>query len=143
LNTFVADASVAAKWLLPGPEEPFADEARRLLMYWTEGLYQLVVPDIFWTESANILWKATRRGRCTRHVGEAALVTLRQYKIPTVSSLTLLDSALQIAVNHGRTVYDSLYVSLAVQLDAQLITADEKLVNALPAYYRVKLLADI
>ena len=31
----------------------------------------------------------------------------------------------------GRTVYDSLYVALAVQMDCRLVTADEKLYHAL------------
>ena len=30
----------------------------------------------------------------------------------------------------GRTVYDSLYVAMAVQIDCRLVTADEKLYNA-------------
>ena len=42
-----------------------------------------------------------------------------------------MEAALEIAVRTGRTVYDSLYVALAVQLDGRLVTADEKLYNAL------------
>ncbi len=47
------------------------------------------------------------------------------------SSAPLLEAALEIAMRTGRTVYDSLDVALAVQLDCRVVTADEKLYNAL------------
>ena len=46
-------------------------------------------------------------------------------------SAQLLEAALEIAIGTGRTVYDSLYVAMAVQLNCRMITADERLYNAL------------
>jgi predicted nucleic acid-binding protein len=46
-------------------------------------------------------------------------------------------------VQHGRTVYDRLYVAPAVTLDSELITADEKLLNALSSDFPVKWLGAI
>ena len=69
-------------------------------------------------------------GRCTRETAEAFLSALRRYDFPTVSTLPLLDSALDKAIVYGRTVYDSVYLALAVESAGQLVTADEKLVNA-------------
>jgi hypothetical protein len=54
--------------------------------------------------------------------------------LPTVPSLVLLDLAFDIASGFDRTVYDSLYLALAVQSKAQLVTADEKLANAVTGY---------
>ena len=122
MKTFIVDASVAAKWILPGPPEPLQREA-----------VHLVVPDFFWVEITNILWKAVRVGRCTREIAESALAVLRMNSIPTLPALPLLESALGTAIVHGRTVHDSIYVALAVEMDAHLVTADEKLVNALGA----------
>jgi predicted nucleic acid-binding protein len=143
LNIFVVDASVAAKWVLPGTGEPFRDEALRLLKQWLDGKVRLIVPDFFWVELTNVLWKAVRRGRCTKDTAVAALATLLDYQIPTVSSLNLLNPALQKGVQHGQSVYDSLYVVLAVEAAAQLITADEKLANALAAHLPVTWLGAI
>jgi predicted nucleic acid-binding protein len=39
---------------------------------------------------------------------------------------------------YERTVYDCLYVVLAVHSKAQLITADERLANSLAAHFPVK-----
>jgi predicted nucleic acid-binding protein len=143
LNVFVVDASVAAKWVLPGAGEPFRDEALRLLKQWLDGKVRLIVPDFFWVELTNVLWKAVRRGRCTKDAAVAALATLLDYQIPTVPSLNLLNLALQKGVQHGQSVYDSLYVVLAVEAAAQLVTADEKLANALAPHLPVTWLGAI
>jgi predicted nucleic acid-binding protein len=42
-----------------------------------------------------------------------------------------VSAAFDIAHRSDRTAYDSLYVALAVQLGAMLVTADDRLVNAL------------
>jgi predicted nucleic acid-binding protein len=47
--------------------------------------------------------------------------------------LPRLDSALDKAIVYRRSVYDSIYLALAVESAGQLFTADEKLVNALAA----------
>jgi predicted nucleic acid-binding protein len=143
VNAYVADASVAAKWVLPGSDEPLRDEALHLLSQWAAGNCLLTVPDIFWSESANILWKAIRRGRCGEETARESLAALRDLEIPTVPAFALMDSAFEIAISHARTVYDAVYVALAVKSQAQLVTADEKLANALAAHLPVKWLAAI
>jgi predicted nucleic acid-binding protein len=143
VNIFVVDASVAAKWVLPGADEPFSGEALHLLKQWLDSKINLIVPDFFWVELTNVLWKAVRRGRCTKETAGAALAALLDYQIPTIPSLNLLNPALQKGVQHGRSVYDSIYVVLALEAEAQLVTADEKLANALAAYFPVKWLGAI
>jgi predicted nucleic acid-binding protein len=138
VNTIVVDASVAGKWCLPAKGEPLADEAFDLLDQYVKGEVRFVVPDLFWAELANLLWKAVRQGRCTKAAAEAALAALQERELRTVPSRALLDLAFGIATAFDRTVYDSLYVALAVQLKAQLITADERLANALAAQLPVK-----
>jgi predicted nucleic acid-binding protein len=137
LKTFVIDASVAAKWVLPDAPEPYKQQAVWLVRGWTESQIKLIVPDLFWIEMANLLWNATRRERCTRDVAEAGINSLRKYKLPKYPSLRLLDRAFDKAVTHGRTVYSSLYVTLAVESKGKLVTADEKLANAVSGYFPV------
>jgi predicted nucleic acid-binding protein len=138
VSLVVVDASVAAKWFLPENGEALADRALALLDMYDKKEVQFVVPDLFYVEIASAIWKAVRAGRVPRAFGDQALVLLTQREFATVPSLKLLDKAFQIATAYERTVYDSLYVALAVQTDSQLITADERLANSLAAHFPVK-----
>lgn len=143
MSIYVVDASVAAKWFLPPKQEPLANEALLLLGRYAKGQLQFVVPDLFWAEFGNILWKAVRQGRCSRDAAEAAIASLKTRNLPTISSVTLLEAAFKIAVAFNRTVYDSLYVALALESKGQLITADEHLANAVAASLPVQWLGAI
>ena len=138
MSLLVIDASVAAKWFLPARGETLTHEALELLDRYAKGEVRFVVPDLFWAEFGNILWKATRLARLTEAVAESAIGALRDRGLPTVSSKSLLAQAFAVATAFDRTVYDSLYVALAVEGKAQLVTADEKLANALAAHLPVK-----
>ena len=143
MSLVVVDASVAAKWFLPENGEALVDQAAALLDIYDRKQVQFVVPDLFYVEIASAIWKAVRVGRVSRAFGDQALVLLTQREFATVPSLKLLDKAFQIAADHGRTVYDCLYVALAVQTNSQLITADERLANSLAARFPVKWLGAV
>jgi len=138
VTAFIMDASVAIKWLLPGPGETLAEEALRFQERYARGQVRLVVPDLFWVEAANAVWNAARRGRITRAGGERAVAQLLRYDFTTVGSPSVLEPAFALATRFGRTVYDCLYVALAVEIGADFITADERLANSLAAYLPVK-----
>ena len=133
MKRYVLDASVAAKWFLPAKDETLVEEALRLLDAYVAGEVQFFVPDLFFAEFANILWKAERLGRCDTATSDAALAQIINRSLPSVPSATLLGHAARLARAYRRPVYDSLYLALAVEIDATLLTADEKLVNSLRA----------
>jgi predicted nucleic acid-binding protein len=143
LSVFVVDASVAAKWLLPAMQEPLVEQANRLLGQETEGSADFVVPDLFWPEIGNVLWKAVRRERITPTQAEESLITALSWAFETVPSRQLLERALEIGLRHQRSFYDSIYVALAVSQQIELITADERLANAVAAHLPVKWLGAI
>jgi predicted nucleic acid-binding protein len=133
----VVDASVAIKWLPPFQQEPLASEAEKLLDRWEQGAVELIAPDLIWSEIANAHGRAVRQNKCSGGDALASLAIMHEQELQTVPSETLIDLALRIALQHGRTAYDSLYVALAVTLKSDLVTADEKLVNALSGYFPV------
>jgi predicted nucleic acid-binding protein len=135
---WVIDANIAAKWVLPPSGETFVDRALGLLDQHGKGDLQIVVPDLFWAETANILWKAVRYGRGSKTWAESSLATLKASRLVTVPTDGLVEAALTIAMTFHRTVYDSLYVALAQELGMVLITADEKLANAVAGHCPVK-----
>lgn len=136
--TFVLDASVAVKWCLPAATEPFHQQAEDLLSAYRRSQVRFLVPDLFWPEVANALWKAVRRQLINVLRAENAYARVTDLGIPTIPSFDLVPKALQLAASHDRAVYDAVYVSLALQSRTTLITADERLANALAARFPVK-----
>jgi len=134
----VVDASVAAKWLLPATGESLLEQANRLAAKHVERELQLVAPDLIEAELGNVLWKAVRRKRISPADAENSMRYFTALAIQAIPTSDLLVQALQIAVVCDRTFYDSLYVALAVATKTELVTADERLVNALGSRFPVR-----
>ena len=138
MSSYVLDASVAAKWLLPAESEPLSREAVSLLEAYASGYIEFMVPDLFWAELGNILWKAVRRGRIPLAAAEKSIGAFGGWRIPAIPASQLLEDAVAIAGTFDRSVYDAIYVALAVQLNKPLVTADERLANALAMHFPVR-----
>jgi predicted nucleic acid-binding protein len=138
LTTFVLDASVAAKWAIPSASETLTLESVNLLKRYTEGEINFIVPDVFWAEVANVLWKGVRLRRWPQELAKNTTLEVRNRRFPTVASHDLLPEAVEIAFAYDRSIYDCLYVALAIQFRVEMITADERLANALAARLPVK-----
>ena len=138
MTTFVITASVAVKWFLPPSQEQYSENAFALLRRYVAGQVRFVVPDLFWAEFGNVCWKATRQGRWSQKDAQTAVSGTKKRNFPTVSTLALLDDAVAIATAFDRSVYDSLYIALALTAKSEFITADERLANAVAAHLPVK-----
>ena len=123
-QTLVVDASVAVKWFLP---EPDAEPAVAML----RAGHRLIAPDLLWIEVASVLWKVARRGVLSPEEIRRMIADAAAFPVEIVESAGLLPDTLRIATTADRTVYDSLYVALAVREGAVMVTADGRLVNAL------------
>ena len=139
----VLDAGIAAKWFLPSGGEPLAEQAVRLLQRYASDEVRFIVPDLFWTEFGNILWKAVRQGRIPGPSASLAISQMQRHKLVTIPSAALLEDAFRIAGAFGRSVYDSMYVALAMAHGTEFVTADERLANTTAARLPVKWLGAI
>ncbi len=118
------DASVVVKWFVP---EIHSAEARRLLAL----PHEYLAPDLLFAEAANTIWKKIRREELTLDEGQKLLADIGRSAVEIVSCRSLAEDAHALANATGRTVYDSMYVVLAVRLNTRSITADGRLEAAL------------
>lgn len=126
MKKFVVDASVAAKWFIP---EIHSAAASRFL----DPEILLCAPDLIVPEFGNVLWKKVRREEITAAEAGEILSAFAVLPIEIHSSAALLPAAFEIAVSLDCTVYDSLYVALAVADECALVTADARLHGAVSA----------
>ena len=138
MTSYVLDSSVAAKWFLPPAQEPLVAEAQQMLRGFASGALRLLAPDLFWPEMGNVLWKAVRQGRMPAASCDSAVAALEGIGVTTFSCLPLLRDAVALARTFDRPVCDCVYVVLAVSSGAPLVTADERLANALAARFPIR-----
>lgn len=138
MTACVVDASVAAKWILPAAGEAFLDQANRLIERHARRELQLLAPDLIEAEIGNVLWKAVRRKRIAPANAGHSLRHFLELGIQAIPTSDLLDRSLQIAIECDRSFYDSLYVAVALATESPLITADERLVNALGSRFPIR-----
>ncbi len=123
MSRWTVDASVAVKWFVP---EIHSEAAAR----WLDPRFELLVPDLLYPEVGNILWKKARRAELSQREVRAVRRGMASVPFRVWPSQRLLDSALELALAAGRSVYDCTYLALAMGLDAPLVTADRRLVEA-------------
>jgi predicted nucleic acid-binding protein len=120
--TLVIDVSVAAKWVLSEPE---SERANALL-----GLDTLIAPGLWLTETANVLWKYWRRGLLRADEVRERIDTLQSLPVQSVHDDGLAGIATGLAISLDQTVYDCLYLAVAVTRSAVLVTADRRFLDA-------------
>jgi predicted nucleic acid-binding protein len=125
----VVDASVGIKLFL---DEPLSDRADALFDRLADDLFaRFHVPDLFFIECANILWKYARYHGYPLESARQDVTDLRDLGLRVVSTQDLVEEALRIALDQGITAYDACYVVLAGKLALPLVTADEPLARRL------------
>ena len=127
-NRWVMDASVGIKLFVP---ETHSEQAQALFDPSDLIPPDVVVPDLFYVECANILWKYVRRfGYPVLEAGKN-ITALKKLALRTVPSSTHMERALELALKWDVTAYDACYLALAEQMKVPLVTADQKLFNRL------------
>jgi predicted nucleic acid-binding protein len=124
-DALVVDASAAIAILLRDDGSEAVDRVVR--GRGSRGV-QLIVPELFWVETANTLG---RRHSQPLDVILEAIATLDRMGLVTVHTnragvLTMTAAML----DHGLSAYDATYLALAETLDAKLLTLDRRLASA-------------
>ena len=138
----VVDASVAVKIFVP---EALSAEAQAVFTrFASENGAELIVPDLFFIECANVFWKWVQRSAYPAKAAQEHLRDLTGLGLTAIPTQALADDALDIALKHRITAYDACYIAAAAQLRLPLITADAKLVgHVAKGPYDVQWLGDV
>lgn len=124
----VIDASVSIKQFIP---DPLSDKVKQLFSYLDQPETTFFVPDLFYIESVNIIWKYVRAGQYEAIEAVVDLERLKSFSLQVVSTVELMEDAFQIACTNNISAYDAAYVTLSSRVNAPLLTLDRKLFNAL------------
>jgi predicted nucleic acid-binding protein len=127
MTELVVDASVAFKWFA---KEVHSAAASRLF----DGQTILCAPDLIAPELGNILWKKVRRAEMTAADAFAIVEAFGRIGVEIYPTSVLLPSALKLALQLDCTLYDCLYLALAVAKNCALVTADQRLYSAAMAH---------
>jgi predicted nucleic acid-binding protein len=124
MSVLVVDASVAAKWFFV---EAHSEEARLIL----DEQNDLHSPDFMYLEFDKFLKRKIERGETDKILADEIRCTLERYPIQTHPFLPFRELAWEISNQTGTSVYDCLYMALAVLLECQVLTADVHMVNSM------------
>jgi predicted nucleic acid-binding protein len=115
--TLVLDASVALKLVV---EEPGSAEALKLL----DQDEARIAPDWLLIEAAAALWNKVKYSKLLEIHAEDSLASLPEFFDELPRSPDLLASAFELSFRLRHSVYDCLYLALAVDRSCNVITAD-------------------
>ncbi len=124
MSAYVLDASVAAAWFLADEPDTTAGAALDRL---ESG--EAYVPQLWHLEIRNVLLVAERRGRvapgeATQHLNALARLPIQTDTAPD------LEGAYGLARVYELTIYDAIYLELAMRKHVALATLDSRLAAA-------------
>ncbi len=137
----VIDASVGIKLFLA---EPLADRADALFTHLSDNPpAHFYVPDLFFIECANTLWKHVRRFGYPEPVARQHITDLITLRLRAVAMQSLAEDALSLAIQYGCSAYDAAYAVLAARFSVPLVTADAVLARKFnKAEFDIRFLGD-
>lgn len=119
---WVIDTSALIRLFVPdGPLHPEVETAFNRA---ASGTDLVLAPQLLLAEAANVLLRKQRRGELSSQELRELLQAVESLPIRYCGHESLLLAACTLADAHGLTAYDALYLALAEQHGARLITSD-------------------
>ena len=128
-STSIIDASFGIKLVIEEDDSPLVREYLGHLLAVPPTL--VYVPDLFFAECSNILWKLVRRRIISLANAERNCQILLDLLLPVTPSTELMARAITLGCSYGISAYDATYLALAEKLQLPLLTADKRLAIAM------------
>lgn len=135
---YVADASVILKWVLGSQREPDQRHAIALLNAWAAGSIAISAPTLWQYEVGNFLG---------RELPEEAAEKMALLFNLNMRNIVLSENTYKLCFdwmrNKGVTFYDAVYLAAAYEIQAVMVTADERFIKKMGIVDNLCLLKDI
>jgi predicted nucleic acid-binding protein len=120
----VIDASVALKWVLA---EAGSRNAEDLLQQYAQGGVKLIAPRLLAVEVANAISRRCRRKLLTPSEAQEAYGLFEEAQPILIDESGHMRTALSVAIEHQLSFWDSVYLAIAIDYKADLVTADRRM----------------
>lgn len=127
VRRYITDASVAVKWFV---EEQETDHALKLKQLFEDGEVDLEAPSLLGYEVASAL-RFHPKVRLTLKQFRAMREALDQMQITRDPNEREWDVAFRLSLENTVSVYDAVYIALALSDHSKMVTADASLLNKL------------
>jgi predicted nucleic acid-binding protein len=124
MNHYVVDASIAAKWIFL---EQGSDKAQQLL----EDFDSFLVPELFYLEMDAIITKKVRKRELDASDAHRKREQVEKFAVEKIEHYSISQLAFNISISLPVTFYDAIYLALAVEKEAVMWSADDRLVRGL------------
>jgi predicted nucleic acid-binding protein len=124
---FVLDCSVAAKWVLAEAE---SDAAWAWYKRSQAGEISFIAPDLILVEFASLVAKQYRRKLISAKEAERSYALFTEIAPPLIDTRPRLDAALDLSLEFGASLWDCVYITLAMECECPCLTADRRLLRS-------------
>ena len=121
---YVIDVGVGLKWFL---DEEQADKARSNLSRNVE----YFIPRLFYLETSAVLAKKVRRRELDKNEATRIRQTLGAFPFDVTPNEFLEDQSFDLALLHQISMYDAVYIVLAIAIEGKMLTSDTRFAKAM------------
>lgn len=123
-SLFIVDASVVVRWLV---QLPHHEEARNLLARQN----RLFAPDFLVAEVGSAFTKLVRANALSQTEGTECFDDFFRVPVRLLPASPVAPRSMKLALKHGQSFYDCLYLAMAEAEGGQFATADGRFWNAM------------
>ena len=129
MKIVVLDTSALVRFYVP--DGPIPDNIEKYVSSALSAETTLIVPELALAEFAQVLWKKEQAGYLIpSEVDDIMSAGFLDLPLEVFGHIDILPYALPLARRHALSVYDALFMALAVNKNAELLTADQSLKHA-------------
>jgi predicted nucleic acid-binding protein len=125
VKLYTLDASAWLRLFLhDGPMPALLDSTAACVQRGDAGL---VAPELILVETAHVLQRKCRSGFLRADEVRELWVDMRRTPLDLLAVSEHIDTAMDLAAEHGLSTYDALYLAVALRTGSTLLTADDQL----------------